>query len=41
MTILTTFTLRQIFGISLTRGKEFIKYQPKGFDSEENTGIDE
>ena len=33
-TILTPFFPRQISGISLTRGKEFRKYWPQGFESE-------
>ena len=40
MTILTPF-FYQIFGISHTRGKEFRKYWPQGFKSEEDKDSDE
>ena len=40
-TILIPFFPCQISGISLTRGKEFIKYWPKVFDLEEEKSTDE
>ena len=36
-----TVSPRHICGISLTRGKEFIKYWPKLFESEEDKATDE
>ena len=40
MTKLTPFPSRQICGISFTWGKEFRKYWPKIFESEEDKATD-